>query len=119
MMKIFACLGAIFVGCSVLGPVHAADCERVAAEAENKGAVVIPRAVFDVIGKGRLQFYSAPSLNCVMTGVFVVRGDSLISYVDFNQWMKVAYVRKDGDMIEGWVSDVARLKYSGRIGVKE
>lgn len=118
-MRILACWGAIFVGCGISGPVHAVDCERVATEAEDKGAVIIPRAVFEVTGKGRLQFYSAPSLNCVMTGVFVVRGDSLISYVDFNQWMKIAYVRKDGEMIEGWVSDVSRLKYSGRIGVKE
>jgi hypothetical protein len=33
-----------------------------------------------VIGSGRLQFYSAPNLNCTMPGVFVIPKDQLIAY---------------------------------------
>jgi len=53
-------------------PGHAATCEALDAEAI-KRSIYIPGYVsdYDVIGKGRLQFYSAPDRKCIIAGVFV------------------------------------------------
>src|SRR5262245_58797020 len=43
-----------------------------------------------VIGTGRLQFYSAPSLSCAMPGVLVIPNDELIAYAQSDDgWTSV------------------------------
>ena len=66
-----------------------------------------------------MQFYAAPSTDCALPGVFVIRGDSLIAYTAFKGWLSVAYIAADGRQVDGWVPENARLKYSGRIGLRE
>lgn len=70
-----------------------------------------------VIGAGRLQFYSAPNLNCMMTGVFVVPKDELIAYAQSNDgWSSVMYSNpRNGDSVSGWVRS-SRLKETGTVG---
>ena len=70
-----------------------------------------------VIGAGRLQFYSAPNLNCMMTGVFVIPKDELIAYAQSNDgWSSVMYSNpRNGDSVSGWVRS-SRLKETGTVG---
>ena len=70
-----------------------------------------------VIGAGRLQFYSAPSPDCVMEGVFVVPKDELIAYGQSNDgWSSVMYTNpRTGNNVSGWVKS-SRLKTTGTVG---
>ena len=70
-----------------------------------------------VVGAGRLQFYSAPDRNCIMTGVFVIPKDEVIAYAQSNDgWTSVMYVNpKTGNSVSGWVTS-SRLKTTGKVG---
>ncbi len=70
-----------------------------------------------VIGAGRLQFYSAPNLNCMMTGVFVIPKDELIAYAQSSDgWSSVMYSNpRNGNSVSGWVRS-SRLKETGTVG---
>jgi hypothetical protein len=70
-----------------------------------------------VIGSGRLQFYSAPNLNCIMPGVFVIPKDELIAYAQSDDgWSSVMYSNpKSRDTVSGWVK-LSRLKATGTMG---
>jgi hypothetical protein len=73
-----------------------------------------------VIGAGRLQFYSAPKLSCVMTGVFVIPKDWLIEYaLTDDGWSSVMYNNpRTNDVASGWVR-TDRLKVTGTVGPKQ
>ena len=68
-------------------------------------------------GAGRLQFYSAPNANCIMTGVFVIPKDEVIAYARSNDgWSSVMYLNsKTGNDVSGWVRS-SRLKVIGTEG---
>lgn len=70
-----------------------------------------------VVGAGRLQFYSAPHLDCAMTGIFVIPKDELIAYAQSDDgWSSVMYMNpKTGNSVSGWVKS-SRLKETGAIG---
>jgi hypothetical protein len=70
-----------------------------------------------VIGSGHLQFYSAPNLNCMMTGVFVIPKDELIAYAQSDDgWSSVMYSNPgNGNTVSGWVKS-SRLKTTGTVG---
>ena len=70
-----------------------------------------------VTGSGRLQFYSAPNLDCAMTGVFVIQKDELIAYAQSDHgWSSVTYENpKTGNTVSGWVRS-SRLKATGTVG---
>ena len=61
-------------------PAHA-DCVE-PQPGSDKAAMFSPPLAEVVVGSGRLQFYSAPSKDCAMPGVFVIPKDSLIAYAD-------------------------------------
>jgi hypothetical protein len=72
-----------------------------------------------VIGRGRLQFYSAPSGDCVKKGVFVVPKDKLITYAQAGGWSSVMYSNpKTGETVSGWVNS-SRLKTTGTVGPRQ
>jgi hypothetical protein len=73
-----------------------------------------------VIGRGRLQFYSAPSARCAMNGVFVIAKDELISYAETNDgWASVIFSNPStGQSVSGWVR-ASRLKDTGDIGPRQ
>lgn len=110
----FAALAAT-LGASAL----AKSPERCAApQAGTDKAPMFSPAVFDeVIGSGRLQFYSAPNFHCAIPGVFVVPKDSLVEYARTDDgWSSVTYFPGAG--AQGWVrSD--RLKMGGTVGPKQ
>jgi hypothetical protein len=68
-----------------------------------------------VIGSGRLQFYSAPNLDCMMPGVFVIPKDELIAYAQSDDgWSSVMYSNPK-TTVSGWVKS-SRLKATGTVG---
>ena len=69
------------------------------------------------VGAGRLQFYSAPNLNCMMTGAFVIPKDELIAYAQSSDgWSSVMYSNpRNGNGVSGWVRS-SRLKATGTVG---
>ena len=72
-----------------------------------------------VTGAGRLQFYSAPKLTCVMTGVFVLPKDWLVEYAQTSDgWSSVMYINpRTNNDVSGWVR-TDRLKVTGTMGPK-
>lgn len=70
-----------------------------------------------VIGKGRLQFHSAPNPHCAMDGVFVIPKDALIAYAQSDDgWSSVMYENpRTGNTVTGWVKS-SRLKQTGALG---
>jgi hypothetical protein len=93
-----------------------ADCKEPETGTKNIPAFSPPLGEI-VIGAGRLQFYSAPKLNCVMTGVFVIPKDELIAYAQSSDgWSSVMYSNpRTGNSVSGWVRS-SRLKETGAVG---
>ncbi|MCU5771723.1 hypothetical protein N5923_08890 [Erwiniaceae bacterium BAC15a-03b] len=59
--------------------------------------------VFKVGGKGRLQFYSAPDKRCLVKGEFVIPGNNLYAWVEYQGFYSVMYLKEEGDQVTGWV----------------
>jgi hypothetical protein len=93
-----------------------ADCKEPAIGTRNVPSLSPPLSEV-VIGAGRLQFYSAPKLDCMMPGVFVIAKDELIAYAQSNDgWSSVMYSNpKTSDTVSGWVKS-SRLKATGTVG---
>ena len=90
------------------------SCKRLSDVGYQSG-VQIPgyQAIRQVVGNGRLQFYSAPDRSCKMAGVFVVPNDKLIAYTEFNGYTSVLYVSdKNSAEPQGWVLS-PRLRATG------
>ena len=63
-----------------------------------------------VIGKGRLQFYSAPDRKCDLNGVFILPDESVQASMDYKGYTFVMYMKpRTGTGASGWVES-ARLK---------
>lgn len=82
--------------------------------------IISPPLANVVTGTGRLQFHSAPNAQCVMSGVFVIPKDVLISYAETSDgWTSVMYTNpRTNDVVNGWVKS-ARLKQTGTVGPKQ
>jgi len=104
-----------FVALLITGPAFA-DCKEPETGTDSV-PIFSPPLGEVVVGTGRLQFYSAPNLNCAMTGVFVIPKDALIAYAQSdNGWSSVMYSNpRTGDTVMGWVRS-SRLKETGTMG---
>lgn len=100
---------------AISGPAFA-NCKEPEAGTKNVPVLSPPLSEI-VVGAGRLQFYSAPNLNCMMTGVFVIPKDELIAYAQSNDgWSSVMYSNpRNGNSVSGWVRS-SRLKETGTVG---
>jgi hypothetical protein len=69
----------------------------------------------DIVGQGRLQFYSAPDASCKMDGWFVVPGDTLFAKFTFKGFTKVSFIRmkKTDREVTAWVIS-SRLRENGK-----
>lgn len=69
----------------------------------------------EIVGKGRLQFYSAPDVRCKMDGWFVVPGDTLFAKFTYKGFTKVSFIRmkKTDREVTAWV-DSSRLRENGK-----
>lgn len=107
-------LSALIVAISNISEANA-DCASLNKAATNAG-VYIPGddAGRTVIGKGRLQFYSAPDLSCSIKGTFILRGESVDAYTEYGRFTSVVYLgSKSKFPIIGWVES-RRLKVNDR-----
>jgi len=82
-------------GCAAIQATAVKEATRVPADAESK----------QVTGSGRLQFHSAPDSGCVMKGIFIVTGESVVALQEFSGYTSVRY-RNPRTAIEvsGWVT---------------
>jgi hypothetical protein len=112
-------LRAVVLLAAISPSAHAEDC-REPKTGTNDVPTFSPPLANVVIGTGRLQFYSAPSLRCPIDGVFVIPRDELIAYAETSDgWSSVMYLNpRTGDSVSGWVRS-ARLKQTGTVGPKE
>ncbi|WP_157379924.1 hypothetical protein [Burkholderia ubonensis] len=107
--------GAVFLaGSGAVCGKTVSECERLSDNAFEKGAMILGAdAERVVVGKGRLQFYSAPNYSCKMLGTFVVEGDAVVAYTVFGHFTAVAYLNgKEGGPVNGWVES-KRLRPNG------
>jgi len=118
-----AILAGIVCGVALLGvagsSARADDCKE-PEFGSNDAPMLSPPLGAVVVGTGRLQFYSAPKLRCVMTGVFVIPKDWLIEYaLTSDGWSSVTYTNpRTSDVASGWVR-TDRLKVTGTVGPKQ
>jgi hypothetical protein len=115
------CAGLVFTSAllGIAGVARADDCKEPEI-GTNAAPMLSPPLGAIVVGAGRLQFYSAPKLGCVMKGVFVIPKDWLIEYAQTDDgWSSVMYnnPRTNND-VSGWVR-TDRLKVTGTMGPKQ
>ena len=92
------------------------DCAALAKQAEQRERRLVPVLRLSVIGQGRLHFHRAPDASCRDEKVFVIPGDSVNGYAEYEGWTWVMYVNPaSGKDFQGWVPD-ARLKNVGTMG---
>ncbi|MFM2058403.1 MAG: hypothetical protein RLY71_2788 [Pseudomonadota bacterium] len=111
-----AASAGIMLLCAVLvSPVGAQNCPELDRVAIAQGARIPGHASGHVVvGKGRLQFFSAPNVKCPMNGVFILPGESVDAYVLSDGFMSVMYLNpRTGNDALGWV-EAARLKPTGQ-----
>lgn len=58
---------------------------------------------YEVFGEGRLYFYSAPDDQCISKNIYMVRGDQVDAYAEYNNYLFVIYFTKVGHEVSGWV----------------
>nr|WP_243771634.1 hypothetical protein [Burkholderia sp. D-99] len=92
----------------------AVDCEKLNASASQEGDFIMgDKAGRTVVGRGRLQFYSAPDFSCKMQGVFILPSEQVDAYSNYNGFTRVIYLgAKEGGPTIGWVRK-SRLKSNG------
>jgi len=94
--------------------VLAGNCERLDNDAQIAGTHIPAYSSGNtVIGKGRLQLYSAPILNCKMPGTFILPGENIDAYIEHQNFMLILYINpKTTKETMGWVVS-ERLKSNG------
>lgn len=65
-----------------------------------------------VIGQGRAYFYSVPHEACKIKELFVIPGDLVDAYEEYNKFTSVMYSNGKGDQTWGWIKS-NRLKGIG------
>ncbi|WP_137765446.1 hypothetical protein [Nissabacter sp. SGAir0207] len=53
--------------------------------------------------KPRVYFYSAPNEACKIKDTFIIKGDVVSVYAQYNGFSSVMFFRKNGDAVIGWV----------------
>lgn len=95
----------LFAAMCASSATYAKDC-RGLNELALQNEVLVPGADAGrvVIGKGRLQFYSAPDYSCKMPGVFIIERESVDAYAEYEGFTSVVYLgRKQNGPVGGWV----------------
>ena len=91
------------------------NCPVLNQQAEQQKAYLNPPSTFAVIGKGRLYFHTAPNEHCRSRDIFVIPGDELIAYTEYQGWYSVMYSNpRSGQDFHGWVRS-ERLTMRGTI----
>ena len=110
MKKLMFC----FIFSFSLGATSASDfCDTIKKTAEIKQAYLAHnKNNFIIVSKGRLYFKSAPSERCALKNLFLIPGDQVIGYTEYNGFISAAYFKQNGDSVDGWL-DEKWLKNTG------
>ena len=92
----------------------AMDCDQANAMSKPKSTDIIPRwgLQVNIKHKQRVYFHTAPSTECKLNDLFIIRGDSVTAYdlykdASQQEWVYVIYYSKrqdlDSEIVEGWV----------------
>ena len=93
-----------------------AGCNAISAKAETEQAHMRPIQTLRVVGKERLHFHEAPDAACA-TKTYVVTGDALLGYSEWNGWYSVQYTHpKTGAVHGGWVRG-EHVEVTGSMGL--
>lgn len=104
-----------FIFLSSLATTSAASdfCDTIKKTAEIKQAYLAHnKNNFIVVSKGRLYFKSAPSERCALKNLFLIPGDQVIGYTEYNGFISAAYFKQNGESVDGWL-DEKWLKNTG------
>lgn len=66
-------------------------------------------AVYVVRRGGRTHFYSGPDGSCKKSQ-FIIRGDKVQVYTQYNEFVSVVYFKRDGGVETGWVLKESLLR---------
>jgi hypothetical protein len=104
----------VFICLIFISNVASADCREINDYAIKNG-IYVPSddSERQVIGKGRLRFYSAPDKRCDIAGIFILPRELVDAYAEYKDFTSVVYVNvKTGASVMGWVKS-DRLKPTG------
>ncbi|WP_263064382.1 hypothetical protein [Dickeya dadantii] len=80
------------------------NCEKLDNKAFEEGKVIDgAQSAYQVGGKGRLYFYSAPDDTCLNKQLFIVVGDKVTVYRQWNGFYAITYYNPAGELFDGWV----------------
>ncbi|MCG0458849.1 hypothetical protein L6R44_22550 [Enterobacter cloacae complex sp. ECC445] len=77
------------------------DADNIAAKKQEK--IPSDNSGYVIKNTGRTYFYSAPDESCRIKDLFIVQGDLVNVYADYNGFSSIMYFKKNGNPITGWV----------------
>ena len=89
------------------------NCNSLNKIAEAKGAIYAPVLGKTVIKPGRLYFHSAPHSSCKLKETFIIKGDHVVVYKNYDYAMFIN--NRTGITTQGWILENA-LKTTGTMG---
>lgn len=93
------------------------DINKIAAKRQEK--TPSDNSGYVIKNAGRTYFYSAPDERCKIKELFIVQGDLVNVYADYNGFSSIMYFKKNGVPVTGWVhSDTLKPTRTG-IGPKK
>ena len=110
-------IAAILAACIVApaASASAANCDAIYKQAQEKELRRVPVSSYRVTGAGRLYFHTAPDAACRDAKVFVIPGDKLTVYTEYQVYVSVMYLNpKSGEDFMGWV-ETKRLELVGTL----
>jgi hypothetical protein len=91
------------------------DCAQLADGARKREVRLNPPSAYVVAGTGRLPFHLAPDAACRDKNIFVIPGDRLTAYSEYQGYTSVMYLNpKTGQDFSGWVES-KRLQFAGTV----
>lgn len=82
---------------------NGAQCNELNNIATEKGVQIPSEKSGYKVNVGRSYFYTAPNDKCKNKKLFVVNGDLINSYLNYNGFSSVIYFKKNGESVSGWV----------------
>lgn len=115
MKRIFLFFAAL--AASQLSQAAQPNCAVMNKIADRNGARYLPVLGKKVIKPGRLYFHTAPHSSCKMPSTFIIKGDDVIAYQNYNGYDYVMFMNhKTGVDTQGWILE-KDLRTTGTMGL--
>lgn len=105
-MKKFICITVLFLlsfnSYSIFGKTE--YCEKL--DTQEQGAFISTnKYLYQVVGRNKAYFYSAPSMACKQNDIYIINGDLVYVYTELNGFYSVMYNSKRLGLISGWIKE--------------